>query len=138
MIQGVKNAASSLINVFKDLAKQALDAVKDFFKIKSPSRRMRDEVGKMLPAGMAQGVEEAMPDAQKRIKTAMAKGVPTTIDSYMKSNSTGYREQVMAEAGRGSFVQNLTINSPREVSPSEAARLNRIVLRQTVLRIKPT
>ena len=138
VIQGVKNAASSLINVFKDLAKQALDAVKDFFKIKSPSRRMRDEVGKMLPAGMAQGVEEAMPDAQKRIKTAMAKGVPTTIDSYMKSNSTGYREQVMAEAGRGSFVQNLTINSPRKVSPSEAARLNRIVLRQTVLRIKPT
>lgn len=138
VIQGVKNAASSLINVFKDLAKQALDAVKDFFKIKSPSRRMRDEVGKMLPAGMAQGVEEAMPDAEKRIKTAMAKGVPTTIDSYMKSNGTGYREQVMAEAGRGSFVQNLTINSPREVSPSEAARLNRIVLRQTVLRIKPT
>mgnify|MGYP006922544594 CR=1 FL=1 len=39
----------SLINVFKDLAESALDAVKDFFGIASPSKVMRDQVGKMLP-----------------------------------------------------------------------------------------
>lgn len=139
VIQGVKNAADSLINVFKDLAKTALDAVKDFFKIKSPSRRMRDEVGKMLPPGMAEGVEEAMPDAEKRIRTAMARGVQTTIDGYIKSGGNSYGgESAAMETGSGGFVQNLTINSPRELSPSETARLNRITLRQTVLKLKPT
>lgn len=138
VIQGVKNAADSLINVFKDLAKQALDAVKDFFKIKSPSRRMRDEVGKMLPPGMAEGVEDAMPDAEKRIRTAMARGVPTTIDGYIKSGSSSYTGESAVEERNGGFVQNLTINSPRELSPSETARLNRIAIRQTVLKVRPT
>lgn len=137
VIQGVKNAADSLINVFKDLAKTALDAVKDFFKIKSPSRRMRDEVGKMLPPGMAEGVEEAMPDAEKRIRTAMASAVPTTIDGYIKSGGNSYMgESAAMETGNGGFVQNLTINSPRELSPSETARLNRIAMRQTILNMK--
>lgn len=138
VIQGVKNAADNLISVFKDLAKSALDAVKDFFKIKSPSRRMRDEVGKMLPDGMAEGVEEAMPDAEKRIRTAMARGVPTTIDGYIKGGGSYGGESTAMEAGSGGFVQNLTINSPRELSPSETARLNRITMRQTVLKMRPT
>ncbi len=139
VIQGVKNAADNLINVFKDLAKQALDAVKDFFKIKSPSKRMEKEVGEMLPPGMAQGVENAMPDAEKRIKSAMARGVPTTIDGYIKSGGNSHGGENVADGtGKGGFVQNLTINSPRELSPSETARLNRITLRQTVLKLKPT
>lgn len=89
VINGVKNAASSLINVFKDLAESALDAVKDFFGIASPSKVMRDQVGKMLPAGMAQGVEDGMDAEEKRIKVAMARGVPTTIDGYIKAGGSG-------------------------------------------------
>lgn len=138
VIQGVKNAADSLINVFKDLAKSALDAVKDFFQIKSPSRVMRDQVGKMLPAGIAQGVEEGMDEEEKRIKAAMARGVPTTVDGYIKSGGSRTSSESVWTAGGGGFVQNLTINSPRELSPSETARLNRIAMRETVLRIRPT
>ncbi len=136
VINGVKSAAASLIEVFKDLAKQALDAVKDFFKIKSPSRRMRDEVGKMLPPGMAEGVEEAMPDAEKRIRDAMARGVPTTIDGYIKYGGTRPEREGTRAAGGGGFVQNLTINSQRELSPSETARLNRRVMQQAILKLK--
>ena len=87
VIQGVKNAASSLISVFKDLASSALDAVKEFFGIASPSRVMRDQVGKMIPAGMAIGVEEGMDDEEDRIVDAMRKGVPTTIDSYINTKA---------------------------------------------------
>lgn len=137
VINGVKNAASSLINVFKDLAKSALDAVKDFFGIASPSKVMRDQVGKMLPAGMAQGVEDGMDAEEKRIKAAMARGVPTTIDGYIKAGGSGTAGSAQTAAGGGGFVQNLTINSPRELSPSETARLNRNAMRQTVLKLKP-
>ncbi len=136
VIQGVKNAADSLIRVFKDLAASALESVKEFFGIASPSKVMRDEVGKMLPAGMAQGVEDGMDAEEKRIKAAMARGVPTTIDSYMKSSGSRTGNDNAAVTA-GGFVQNLTINSPRELSPSETARLNRNAMRQTVLRLKP-
>lgn len=138
VINGVKNAASSLINVFKDLAESALDAVKDFFGIASPSKVMRDQVGKMLPAGMAQGVEDGMDAEEKRIKAAMARGVPTTIDGYIKAGGSGTTGSAQTAAGGGGFVQNLTINSPRELSPSETARMNRNAMRQTVLKLKPT
>ncbi|MCM1217219.1 MAG: phage tail protein [Lachnospiraceae bacterium] len=137
VINGVKNAASSLINVFKDLAKSALNAVKDFFGIASPSKVMRDQVGKMLPAGMAEGVEEGMDAEEERIRAAMARGVPTTIDGYIKSGGSSTGGGDIRAAG-GDFVQNLTINSPRELSPSETARLNRNAVRQTVLKLKPT
>lgn len=138
VINGVKNAASSLINVFKDLAKSALNAVKEFFGIASPSKVMRDQVGKMLPAGMAEGVEDGMDAEEKRIKAAMARGVPTTIDRYIKAGGSGTAGSAQTAAGGGGFVQNLTINSPRELSPSETARLNRNAMRQTVLKLKPT
>lgn len=134
VIQGVKNAASSLINVFKDLASSALDAVKNFFGIHSPSTVMRDQVGKMLPAGMAEGVEEGMEDEEDRIQEAMRKGVPTTIDSYIntKAGSASYETAVAA----GGFTQNITINSPKELSPSESARQIRNQTRQIVLKLK--
>lgn len=134
VIQGVKNAASSLIQVFKDLASSALDAVKDFFGIHSPSRVMRDQVGKMIPAGMAEGVEDGMDEEEDRIKEAMRKGVPTTIDSYIntKSGSASYATQTAA----GGFTQNITINSPKELSPSEVARQTRNQTRQMVLKLK--
>ena len=136
VINGVKNAASSLINVFKDLASSALDAVKDFFGIASPSKVMRDEVGKMLPAGMAVGVEEGMDDEEDRIRKAMESGVPTTIDSYINAKVNAPNAGTTTAAG--GFVQNVTINSPRELSPSETARQTRIATRQMVLKLKPT
>ena len=136
VINGVKNAASSLINVFKDLASSALAAVKDFFGIHSPSTVMRDQVGKMLPAGMAEGVEEGMNDEEERIRKAMEGGVPTTIDSYI--NTKPRPQPDGSTCGAGGFVQNVTINSPRELSPSETARQTRIATRQMVLKLKPT
>ena len=136
VINGVKNAASSLINVFKDLASSALDAVKDFFGIHSPSTVMRDQVGKMLPAGMAEGVEEGMDDEEERIRKAMEGGVPTTIDSYINTKVNAPSAGTTTAAG--GFVQNVTINSPRELSPSETARQTRNATRQMVLKLQPT
>ena len=62
IIEGIKNgltsAAKKLKDAALDAAKQAFQAVKDFFGIKSPSRLMRDEVGAYIPAGIALGIEE--------------------------------------------------------------------------------
>lgn len=137
IITGVKNAADSLMDVFKDLANSALDKIKETLGIASPSKVFRDQVGKMIPAGIAVGVEEGMASEESRIEKAITRGVPTTIDGYIKSGSSHGGESMTA-ATSGGFVQNLTINSPRELSPSETARLNRNAMRQTVLKLKPT
>ena len=138
VINGVKNAAGTLIETFKELAKSALGAVKDFFKIKSPSGVMRDQVGKMLPAGMAEGVEDGMDEEEKRIRAAMERGVPTTIDGYIRAGGSRKNTETVTSEARGSIVQNLTINSPKALSPYETSRLNRNALRQTILMLKPT
>lgn len=39
---------------------------------------------------MAEGVEDGMDAEEKRIKAAMARGVPTTIDGYIKAGGSGY------------------------------------------------
>lgn len=62
IVQGVGNNAYRLVNKMMDLAKEAWNAVKDFFGIHSPSRLMRDTVGKMIPAGITVGLEKAFPD----------------------------------------------------------------------------
>lgn len=137
VIQGIKNAASQLMNVIKELANNALDSIKETLGIHSPSTVFRDEVGKQIPAGMAQGVEDGMDEQERRIKAAIQRGVPTTIDGYIKSSGSRTGNESMTAAA-GGFVQNLIINSPRELSPSETARLNRNAMRQTILRLKPT
>ena len=67
IVQGVGNNAYRLVNKMMDLAKEAWNAVKDFFGIHSPSRLMRDTVGKMIPAGITVGLEKAFPDTLKTL-----------------------------------------------------------------------
>lgn len=55
---GVKNYASQLWNAIKDVCRGALNSAKNFFGISSPSKVMRDQVGKWLPEGMAVGIED--------------------------------------------------------------------------------
>lgn len=137
VINGVKSMIGSLLDVFADMANSALDKVKETLGIASPSKVMRDQVGKMIPAGIAVGVEDGMQAEEQRIKAAITRGVPTTIDSYIKSGSRHTGSESTAAAA-GGIVQNLTINSPRELSPSETARLNRNAFRQMILKLNPT
>lgn len=61
IILGIKNGITSLGSSLKDaivnIAKKAFQSVKNFFGIASPSKLMRDEIGKYIPLGMAVGIE---------------------------------------------------------------------------------
>lgn len=56
--EGISGAAGWLWDKVSGWASGLMGDIKDFFGIKSPSRKMRDEVGKQLPAGMGEGVED--------------------------------------------------------------------------------
>lgn len=67
IVNGIANNAWMLINKMIDLAQSAWKSVKDFFGIHSPSRLMRDTIGKMIPAGITVGLEKAFPDTLKTL-----------------------------------------------------------------------
>ena len=56
MANGIKNAAGKVAEAAKNAAKEAFEAAKNFLGIHSPSRLMRDEIGKYIPAGIAEGI----------------------------------------------------------------------------------
>lgn len=53
---GITSAAGRIAEAARDAARRALEAAKDFLGINSPSRVMRDEVGKYISAGLAEGI----------------------------------------------------------------------------------
>lgn len=67
VIKGIVNGISSGIGWIKDAAKEAarsaLNAAKNLLGIESPSKVFRDQVGKMIPAGLSIGIDEGAIDA---------------------------------------------------------------------------
>ena len=57
LINGVTSAAGALASKMKSIAQSALAGAKAALGIKSPSRKFRDEVGKWIPLGIAEGIE---------------------------------------------------------------------------------
>ncbi len=58
LINGIGAMGSALKHAARSIASSALDTIKDFFGIASPSRVMRDEVGRYIPAGLALGIRQ--------------------------------------------------------------------------------
>lgn len=56
LANGIKGAAGKVADAAKNAAKDAFNAAKSFLGIHSPSRLMRDEIGKYIPAGIAEGI----------------------------------------------------------------------------------
>lgn len=64
---GILNAKDWIWGVVTGFATDILDGFKSFFKIKSPSRVMRDEVGKPIVEGIAVGIEREQSNLNKTI-----------------------------------------------------------------------
>ncbi len=83
---GISSAASRIKEAALEAAKQAFQAVKDFFGIKSPSKLMRDEIGAYIPAGMAEGIEDNLglvTDAMDDLSTAATGAIAANVNGSM-------------------------------------------------------
>lgn len=61
IVSGIISAAGSLVDAAVSAAEDAVEAVKDWLWIASPSKLMRDEVGKYMALGMGIGFERNVP-----------------------------------------------------------------------------
>lgn len=91
IISGVDHAASGLYYALRTLATNALAAARQALGIKSPSTVMRDMVGKWIPAGIAEGIEENsdfVSDAMNDIaEDAAATDIRSTLAAQNRSLS---------------------------------------------------
>lgn len=88
IINGIGSMAGALCEAATNVAKSALNAIKSFFGIASPSKLMQFEIGPYIPQGLALGIEknagyvtDAMDDlglqSTSRLRSTIAAGTPS-------------------------------------------------------------
>ena len=80
IISGIKNFGSNLVGSLVDAAKGAYEGAKGFLKIGSPSKLMRDEIGRWIPEGIAEGIKAN----EKSVYNAMSE-IPDVVTSGFNS-----------------------------------------------------
>lgn len=110
---GISGAAGWLMNQISGFANNIVSGIKGFFGIASPSKVMRDEVGKYLAEGVAVGWEENDPMAS--IERDLNVGV----------SRLSVQAQALEGAGGTTNYQTVNFNQPVE-SPDQVARTMRL------------
>ena len=82
--EGAEKEEWTLTGAMKSLIDKAVTAAKNAAKIKSPSRLFRDEVGKMLSAGIAVGIDE-WADKPAEAMHGVFDTLKKTVEEYQKS-----------------------------------------------------
>ena len=65
---GIAAAASGLVQIAVNAAKSAINAVKSWLGINSPSKRAKREIGKWILPGIGEGVDETAPDLNEKME----------------------------------------------------------------------
>ena len=86
--QGVKNGESGVVNSMVSAVKTAIKKAKEAADIHSPSRKMRDEVGKPLTQGMAVGIADAMNEPVDAMSDAVAGVIGRGVNVSRDINAT--------------------------------------------------
>lgn len=128
--EAIRSAINSITSAAQDTAEEELD-------IASPSMLFR-YYGRMVDEGFAGGIEDyayKIEEAVGSFGDVMEAPMRNTEITPIESTSTAKQTQ---ESGgiSGGYVQNITINSPTELDPSEIARQTRNATRETILQLR--
>lgn len=108
---GIEGGRSRVISTSNSVALSALNAFKAALQIHSPSKRFQNEVGKMIPAGVAQGITgnaKVAVTASVKMSQAVLKNATSWLAKYNKShaasieNEKWYWQKVKEQAIKGS------------------------------------
>lgn len=125
IINGIKSAIGALVDAAINAAKSAFDAAKNALGIHSPSRLFRDQIGKMIPSGMALGITANL----KPVTTAMRTLSTMTVGTLQRDLAGVLRQGQQRFdtwsrfGGFGATVQQYnTFNTHDSLSESELTR----------------
>lgn len=125
IISGIGSAVGALVDAAISAAKAAFDAAKNALGIHSPSRLFRDQIGKMIPSGMALGITANL----KPVTTAMRTLSTMTVGTLQRDLAGVLRQGQQRFdtwsrfGGFGATVQQYnTFNTHDSLSESEMTR----------------
>lgn len=96
LINGLTNGISRIAEAAKEVAGGALDAAAEFLGIHSPSRVFRDEIGRNIALGLAEGIRQNKEYAQKsaeEISQAILDAAQKRLDNYKVYNNLNLAEE---------------------------------------------
>lgn len=96
---GLEEAADVVTGTFEDFGDNWVTGIKDIFGIASPSKVMRDQVGKYMAEGIAVGFEDEM----KSVSGAMQSAIPRDFDTDVNigANISGSASAARSAASTG-------------------------------------
>ena len=116
---GIKSLAGWLWNKVSGFAGGIVDSFKSKLGIHSPSRVMRDMVGKFIPAGISVGIEKGMPKLENDTM-ANLKSLYTKMQGVINSDSLGLGNRSVGN----SYVNNIVNNTNPNIINKIANVLN--------------
>lgn len=114
--QGISGSFTWIKNKISGWVGDVMGFIKNLFGIRSPSALMRDEVGKMLGLGMAEGIEQSRSAVNSAVHT-LGNAAMSGLSGSMQPAAGGY-----AGGGGKTIIINQTNNSPRALSRLEIYR----------------
>ena len=127
--EGIASAAGGLVDAAVNAATDALNAVKGWLGIESPSKRARDEIGRYIPAGigvgMKQGTGRMLRDARIMSDELMSSIRRDVGSVTLAVDGTGAGYPAAGAASGRQVNQTFVFNQPVE-TPDEFARAMRL------------
>ncbi len=119
---GIGDKVAWLKKKIKGFVGDVKDWLKKFFGINSPSKLMRDEIGKWIPEGIAVGIDKNAKSVMSSVKDLTMNTVGATRD--------GLSSNVGGNALTGGVVNNFTqvINSPKQLNRLDIYRQSKNLL----------
>ena len=127
--RGISSGVSAIASAARQAAQSALNAAKKFLGIASPSKVMRDQIGKFIPSGIAVGIEantKPLHDAMRGLSD-MTTG---TIQENLKRESQGYvsAKDGTVRSGNQTFIINVYASENQDVNALAEVVMQKIQL----------
>lgn len=103
--KGIEDAVKDVVNMALDACGSILDSIQGFFDIHSPSRLMRDLIGKNIMKGIGVGVELETPNLQDQIQGNL-EGLVGTMQATVRGEIASTTAGIVA-----SNITNITNNN---------------------------
>lgn len=109
--EGIESAVSNLVSAATQAAQAAMDAIKQTLGIASPSIRFKQEVGEMIPAGIAEGIignAGVVTDAMHRLGiSSLGAGQGSAATGRSSGQNLTIQVTGGADSAAGTFIARL-------------------------------
>ncbi|EOI00672.1 tape measure domain-containing protein [Enterococcus moraviensis ATCC BAA-383] len=123
LANGINQGAGAALLAAQNIANQIVSTVKGALDIHSPSRVMRDEVGKMIPAGIAVGIQKNLSIVKKPMEKLNKELVSTSSIVDKNQPKLGINDSSSSWAFSGNIATGITIEVPVNLDGKQIAKV---------------